>query len=412
MIPVLFVLVVIWAGSGAVASIKAASAGEPTAAAPSSKKGAAAPAAGTPDANADGRNRADITFGQWQRAAYGRWKNKIRAATFGKARGSKAADVIGDGLAAVLAGAGVFGLGFASGTAWAGAKWSQRSARQRLKQQPGTGRKAAGRRSKPAPGFTPPPAPNLGPQTGSGNTAPRPGTTPPPGNPSSGVVDAELIDDPNPQPAMPSAFANAEDAEIVLPQLLSSRPDAPNGTSMATEILTIHHLFAWAKAVIAHTVNTVEAALVRARTAAERAAMALARSGAAVARADSAAVAAGKAHAYAVQLEQTAARFQVLRMDNASLASIGAAITAAVNFGQLAQRRAEAEAFVAAKSAELAAAEEAASAAAAAEAAGAQHLAEAVQNMHDTVQAHQMPHAEAQAVTGNAAAHSSVLAAG
>lgn len=178
-----------------------------------------------------------------------------------------------------------------------------------------------------------------------------------------------------------------------------------------TEILTIHHLFTWAKAVVAHTVNAVEQALLLARATAERANAALVRSNTALVRAETAAASAAAARGYAVKLEETSARFQGLRMDAASITAIGVGITSAVKYGQLAQSRAEAEAFVAVKAAELAAAEELASAAAAAEAVGAQVFAEAVQQMHDTVHGRQMPHAVAQAVTGNAAAHPSVLAA-
>ena len=71
MIPVLFVLLVVWAGSGAVASIKTARASTPGA--PAAKGASTTGTTAAPTATA----LADVTFGQWQRAAYGRWKNKL-----------------------------------------------------------------------------------------------------------------------------------------------------------------------------------------------------------------------------------------------------------------------------------------------------------------------------------------------
>lgn len=179
---------------------------------------------------------------------------------------------------------------------------------------------------------------------------------------------------------------------------------------MANEILTIHDLFAWARTVIAHVADAAAQSAIRATAATDRAAQALVRGSTAAVRAESALAAAAAGQRYAAQLEETAARFQMLRIDPASLTSIGAGIASAVSLAQASQRRAEAEAAVANIAAALAAAEQNAAEAAAAEAQAAQICAETVQVMHDTVRTHQMPHAEAQAVTGNAAAHSSVLA--
>lgn len=435
MIPVILILISWWACAGAVASVKAARASGPeqtsggTAARGAGSRTTAASKTSDPQTSAPETDPApgsgDITFGQWQRAAYTRWRRRIRSAIPGQHLGKRASDLIGDISAATIAGTALFGLGFASGLTWAGSRFAQQSATRRARpdsdpaedfnSRPQPGRRWRWTRS---PSTTRPPGRRSGPRFGSPRGSTRSGK--PNARTEGGVVDVELIGTPA-APQNTGRFAGAEDADVVpdnrppigITPPTSHRPDhpaTPNGRTM--EILTIHHLFAWARAVVAHTVNAVDHALVRSRSATERAAVALARSSAAVARAESAAIAAAAARGYAVQLEETGARFQVLRMDSASMTSIGVAITASISLGQLAHRRAEAEAVVAAKAAELAVAEEVAALAAAAEAAGAQACAEAVQHMHDTVHRHQMPHAIAQAATGNAAAHSSVLAGG
>lgn len=408
MFPVLIIALVWWAGAGAVATIKAARAGDTATAA------AQPAAAGPPPPDS-------ITFGQWQRAAYSRWKKRIRSAIPGRHLGRRASDLIGDITAAAIAGAAVFGFGFASGTVWIGGRRAGRGARQRLRPNagtPGPGTAPRGfrfRAARPSPTARPASGPNPagGPGRSRGPGAPQNPNTPPQPGPQqdNGVVDAEIIDDaPAAQPPV-SQYGGAEDAEIIYAQLTASSPDTPNGHDMASEILTIHHLISVAKEVIAHTAEAAGQSLVRASSALERAGHALVRSKTASTRAAGALVLADQARTHAVQLQETAARFQVLRMDPASLASMGEAIAAAAASGQAEQRRAEAAAVTAAKAAELAAAEQNEAEASDASAKAAQRYAETVQIMHDTVIARQMPHAEAQAATGNAAAHASVLAA-
>jgi hypothetical protein len=88
MIPVLIILLAWWASAGAVASVKAARASSSAAA----TANAAAGTASDSSAAAPG----DLTFGQWQRAAYSRWKRRIRSAIPGQHLGKKASDLIGD----------------------------------------------------------------------------------------------------------------------------------------------------------------------------------------------------------------------------------------------------------------------------------------------------------------------------
>lgn len=421
MIPIIILVIAWWAGSGVVASVKAA-----RATSPATTKGAAAATRSTGNTPPTGQPAAPggATFGQWQRAAYGRWKSKIRAATFGKHRGNRAVDVIGDGLAAVLAGATVFGLGFATGTAWAGTRRTRNGTRKQSTGQPGSRRASSpkppkasrrqprrGPRSgKSGPGFKRTPGPESRPQ----------GSAPPPspGRRNSGsdtVLDFELTDDYTQPTTGPSRFSSDEYADVILPALPAhptTSPAAPNGTNMASEILTIHHLLRWAQGAFEHAVNVIEQSAVRASSAIERASHALVRSNTAIARRETAIAVADTAHQHATQLEETAARFSTLRMDQASMTSIGVGITTAVGLAQAEQRRAEAEAAVADRAAALAAAEQVAAEAAQASAQAAAVHAEAVKGMHDTVRLHQMPHAEALAATGNDAAHPSVLAAG
>lgn len=349
----------------------------------------------------------NASFGQWQRAAYGRWKNKIRSATFGKHRGSKAADVIGDSLAAVLAGAAVFGFGFASGSAWAGTRWSTRTTRNRVKN---TGTRGNGRPRQPAAGRPTagaPPRPRPRPNAGGSTTPPRDAD---PGD--SEVIDAELLDDPAPQTAA-SPYTAADDfAEVIgTPELLAHYPTAPNGATMADEIHNIHVLFDFSKTVIIQASETVNEAQIRKNSAAARADQAAIRSTGAGTRAEQASMVAATAAGQATQLEATAARFGALNMDGASLASIATATESGNALARAERVRAEREAIAAAAAATLANAEADAAAAADASANAAMMYVESVQNMHDTVQTHQMPHAEAQAATGNAAAHESILAA-
>lgn len=392
MLPVLIIVLAWWAGAGAVASVKAARASD-------SEAGTAPGPSTTPQAD-------NITFGQWQHAAYTRWKKRIRSTLPGQHLGKKASDLIGDITAAGIAAAAVFGLGFASGIVWVGGRFAGRSAQQRLRPNRGPFRPGAGPKGPRHRGGRP--------STGSGPT--------PAGGPSgsrtsdagpqrdSGVIDAEIIDDPapDPQPAT-SQYGNAEDAEIIYPQLTAARPDM-NGTNVASEILTIHHLLTFSKSVITAARDSAEQSGIRAVAATDRAEQAGLRSGTAIARAEQAGLVATGANEQATQLEATAARFSSLNMDPASMTAIAGGIETASSLARAEQRHAEAEANVAAIAAALAQAEDAAAAAAAEAAKSAIAHMETVQVMHDTVQARQMPHAEAQAATGNAAAHSSVLA--
>lgn len=424
MIPVIILAICYWACSGAVTSVKAARAGDAAEEAEDS-----APTAATSTDTPLTLNAADVTFGQWQRALYGRWRTRVRSAFPGQHLGKRASDLFGDIGAAAIAGTALFGFGFASGLGWAGMRFVQQRAPRRPRPvteppaepagPPAPRPQSKARWRRPGNPFTARPA-DSGPRFGFRRRVICIPNGPDP-RADGRVIEAELLGAPTTPPT--GRFAGSEYAEVVparpnapsaptavLPQITAS-PVTPNGRAMP-EILTIHHLFAWARNVVAHTVNAAEVALLRSRSAAERAERSLGRRNSAVARAEFAAVAAAAARGYAVQLEQTSVRFQSLRMDTASITSIGVAITAAVDLGKLTQRRAEAEAVVAAKAASLAVAEEAAALAAAAEAAGAQACANAVQHMHDTVHARQMPHAIAQAATGNAAAHPDVLAAG
>lgn len=437
MIPVIIIAIFWWAGSGVVASVKAARASEPGTDTPGAKitssKSATAPnaspsPAATPNTG-PAHNPSNVTFGQWQRSVYRRWKKNLRDHLPGQRHGRKVADLFGDITAASLAGAAIFGLGFASGTTWTAKKRTARNANpaSKTQRQPGTPKNKTppssgwrrARNQRPAtpttgaPGFT-----SRRRSTTHGQTPPRYSTSTGGDANNGGVIDAELIDDGQPPTAAPnpSQYTSSEYADLVnQPQLLANNPTtnttAPNGHPMA-EILTIHHLLRWAQGAFEHAVNVIEQSKVRASSAIERASNALVRSNTAIARRDTAVAVADTAHEHAVQLQATADRFSTLRMDPASMTSIGVGITTGVGLAQAERRRAEAEAEVARWASGLAIAEQAAAEAAQGSAQAAAIHAEAIKNMHDTVRRHQMPHAEALAATGNDAAHPSLLAAG
>ncbi|ACU71781.1 hypothetical protein Caci_2872 [Catenulispora acidiphila DSM 44928] len=423
MIPIILIAIAWWAGSGVVATVKAARASTPATAGGGATAGAGPKTAGARNtgkgAPSSGSSPSlgpgDITFGQWQRSLYRRWKTKTRAHLPGRRLGGKLADLFGDATAASLAGAAIFGLGFVSGATWTAKKRTARGTQNKTQRQSRTPKNGsastAGRRwSRPG--------------TPSGGTtgfslrrrgAQQPNVPPhSSARPDDAVIDAELTDDIQAPVTTPSQFASSEYADIVNQPELPAHPTAiitaPNGHAMAAEILTIHDLFRWAKNAFAYAVSAVEQSTVRANSAIERAANALVRSSTAVARHETAVATANKARQHAAQLEETAARFSVLRVDNASMTSIGVGITTAVGLAQTEQRRADAEAVVAEIAASLAAAEQIAAECNQASAQAAILHAEAVKNMHDTVQRHQGPHSEAQAMTGNAAAHQTVLA--
>lgn len=415
MIPVLFIVLCYWACAGAVASVKAARANP--AAKPAATKQPASAGSSTPATPGTAKPLPpnDVTFGQWGRSAYNRWKKKIRSALPGKHGGKKWSDPFMDGAAAAMAGAALFSFGFASGTAWAGlritkrreAKQTQRPAAGKQTKPGGSGRRQrSGRKTTFGPWGTMP----------TSNTRTRAGAPKQAARERDGeVIDAEIVGDAIPGPqtsAAPSQFTSTEYADLVgVPELLARNPDTLNGNPMA-EILTIHHLLAWAQHAFQRAVNVIEQSTTRAISAADRAGSALVRSSSAIARHEKAVEGATAAHQDAAQMEATAARFSTLRMDQASMTSIGVAITSAVGLAQAKQRHAEAEAAVAAAAATLAAAEQTAAETAQASAQAAAVHAEAVQNMHETVRKNQMPHAEALAATGVDAAHPSLLAAG
>jgi hypothetical protein len=423
MIPVILIVIAWWAGSGVVTHIKTARTSNPqqkatsnSAPATGAKTAAAAPGAPQPRRTlAPG----DVTFRQWQRSLYDRSKARIRSRIPGQRLGKKATDLLGDVTAAALASSLMFGMGFTLGGAWAGARTAQRRT-QRTRgatSAPKNGPAGNNRQRQPRnprPGMLPGSGTGFNPRrTAQDQTPPRYAT-----GFGAAVPVFELLDD-NTAPtfgANPSQYASSEYADVVLPELTahnpSATPTATNGTSMASEILTIHHLLRWAQGAFEHAVNVINQSRVRASSAIERASHALVRSNTAVARRDTAVAVADTAHQHAVQLEETAARFSTLRMDSASMTSIGVGITTAVGLAQAERRRAEAEAAVAERAAALAVAEQVAAEAAQASAQAAAIHAEAVQNMHDTVRRNQMPHAEALAATGNDAAHPSLLAAG
>lgn len=431
MVPVIIIVIAWWASSGVVARIRgnrAAGSGQTVSAAafnsgPGAKTKVTAPNATASAAGAARSRRplapGDVTFRQWQRSLYDRSKRKLRSHIFGKGGGGKAKDLLGDFTAAAIAGSLAFGMGFTLGGAWAGARTAQRKAQKKTQPAAGTPRSSSTGSGWRRPGNPRPGTPSGG---AAGFTAGRWRTaqdqTPPRyanGTGNDGVIEAELLDDGHAPPTITggSQYASNEYADVVLPELLAKNPTittAPNGHAMA-EILTIHHLFAWAKTAIAHAVNAVEQSKVRASSAIERASHALVRSGSAVTRHENAIATAEVAHQHATQLEETAARFSGLRMDNASMTSIGVAITTAVGLAQAERRRAETAAVVAERAAALAAAEQADAEANQACAQAAILHTEAVKNMHDTVAQHQMPHSEALAMTGNDAAHPSALAA-
>lgn len=403
MIPVILIIIAWWASSGVVASIKAARASGPAPATAITRSGASATKAsntaatkGFPTPNARGAlGPGDITFGQWQRSLYRRMQRRFRSRLPGQRGGKRVRDLIGDITAASIAGAAIFGVGFATGTAWAGTRRAQRSTRNRRKGSAGTDRKHA----RPNP--TRPSTSGAGPKTGSERpTSPLPLRV---GNaPNDGVIDAEITNDPN------TYFEDVKHDNA--PGLLAIYPTIPNGDPMS-EILNIHHLLDYARTVIDAATDSADQATIRANSAGARADQAGNRSITAGNRATSAELVVANATAEATHLEQTAARFGSLNMDSASLTSITAAIESANAVAATERRRGEAEANVAACAAALAAAEEQAAAAAAESARITLAHVEVVKNMYDTVQARQMPHAEAQAATGNAAAHASLLAA-
>lgn len=410
MIPVLIIALGWWAVSGAVASVKAARATEPNTTKPAAN---ATPNGG----RATQRRRInpdDVTFGQWQQAMYRRWKTNLRRHLPGQRLGRRAIDLAGDITAASIAGAAIFGAGFVSGATWIGSRRLARDVRGKTQGAPKTSQRRQsphGGQQRPGEsvlfdntdwptGFGP------GPRHGGTQNTNKPRNT----ASDADVIDAEILDDTE-TPAPPaSPFVSDEYADLVgQPELLAHYPDT-NGTHMASEILTIHHLFDFSKNVITQAADTAEQDTIRANSASERAEQASNRSLTAGNRAEQAGLIAGDATSQATRLEETAARFSSLNMDSTSLASMTSVIEAANAHAADKRRRAEAEANVAAIAAALAQAEEEAAAAAAASAKSAINLVEAAKGMHDTVQAHQMPHAEAQAVTGNAAAHASVLA--
>ncbi|WP_297826535.1 hypothetical protein [Mycobacterium sp.] len=410
MIAVVVLVLCYWACSGAVASIKAARATQPATTTPN----------GTQPKPGSRLNPGAVTFGQWQRSLYRRWKTKTRAHLPGQHLGRKLADLFGDVTAASLAGAAIFGMGFVSGATWTAKKRTARAAQAKTQRRPGTPKStsAPGGRWRqprnPRPGTPPGGAAGFNPgrrRTAQDQTPPRGANAD-----DNTILDFELLDVETPTTTANSGqFSSTEYADVVLPELPAhptASITAPNGHAMAAEILTIHHLLRWAQGTFEHAANVIEQSAVRARSALDRASHALVRSNTAIARRDTAVAVADTAQQHAAQLEATAARFSTLRMDPASMTSIGVGITTAVGLAQAEQRRAEAEAEVARWSAGLAAAEQTAAEAAQASAQAAAVHAEAVKNMHDTVRRNQMPHAEALAATGNDAAHPSVLAAG
>lgn len=362
MIAAILVVFVAWAVAGVVTSVRAALAAD-----------------GQVDSLfTAGTDR--MSFGGDRRAAYRRWRDRLRRGMPGAADGSRPGHILADGVAAAIAGAALFAAGFGSGVAWATSRRSVRTAgRDNAREpagprpDPGTGRSRTGiRRSRRGPvidGELLDPPETVGPPTPPGpiEDAELIDERPPTGNAEPGdVIDAELVDT---EPATPDRPA------------LRATPE-PKGTAV-TEILNIHQLFAWAKSVAEGTVQLVEHAVLRRN--------------AAMARAERAVVVAKSAAEQAAQLEQAQARFTALNMDAASLASIAAAKIAAATLAACEQRHAEAEQMTAQTAAATATAAEAYQA--------------AVNAMHTTVNTHQSPHAMAQAETGNAAAHSSVLAA-
>lgn len=431
MIPVIIIAIAWWAGSGVVATIKAARASEPAPAADSMRSGgASSKSAKAPNAAASkgspttktgpALGPGDVTFGQWQRSLYRRMQRRFRNRLPGQRGGKRVRDLIGDITAASVAGAVIFGMGFASGTTWAASRRSARRVRTKTQGTaagPGRGSGAGAGPGRRGPRRQPPGAPTPGPGAGPNRGGTPNSNTPPGPNPNPGTddepIEAELLDDTE-TPAPPnstSQYDSTEYADLVgQPELLAHYPEPRSGDPMS-EILNIHHLFDFSKKTIVIATEHAEQAGIRANSAGERAEQASNRSITAGNRAESAGLVAADATAQATQLEETAARFSGLNMDSASLASIASAIEGANAVAAAERRRAEAEDHVADCAAALAAAEDAAAAAAAESAKASIGYVEQVKYMHDTVQAHQMPHAEAQVLTGNAAAHESVLAA-
>lgn len=431
MIPVLIILGAWWAVSGVVSYVKERHSPNGNGARLRNPASSTAPQSsgntrakrrstgtGTDAPNADTSTRrpphlGDVTFRQWQASMFRRWKLRVRSHLPGQRLGRRAIDLAGDITAASIAGAAVFGAGFISGSVWAGARLSTRSMRNKAQGAPKTSRRnQAPRGGQQQPGN---PLGSADWPTGFG-FGPGPhyddtqNTNKPRSTGDADVIDAELLDDTETPGPPASPFVSDEYADVVgQPQLLAYYPEPRSGDPVS-EILTIHQLFDFSKTVITQATETAEQDAIRANSASERAEQASNRSLTAGNRAEQAGLIAGDATSQATQLEETAARFSSLNMDSASLASMTTVIEAANTHATDKRRRAEAEANVAAIAAALAQAEEEAAAAAAASAKSAINLVEAAKGMHDTVQAHQMPHAEAQAATGNAAAHASVLA--
>lgn len=424
MIPVIIIAIAWWAGSGVVASIKAARATEPAAAGTGARtatstpggvrpaSGAASPKSTMPKGRA-ALSPGDVTFGQWQRSLYRRMQTRFRNRLPGQRGGKRVRDLIGDITAASIAGAAIFGLGFASGTTWAGARRSARRGRNKTQGTPGrrpTTGTGPGRRS---PRNQPPGPTTPGARAGTNrNSTQNPNKPPNPNHDSDNEpVDAELLDGPETLQPTASQYDSTEYADLVgQPELLAHYPDT-NGNHMATEILTIHDLFAFAQQVTSAVMEAAEQAAIRKNSALERAEQAAIRGNVAATRAENAVQVAATAREQAAQLEATAARFSGLNVDSESLAAIYAALEVMNTLALREEQRAEAEAQVAVDAEKIAQDEQLAAAAAEASAQAAMTAAETVQAMHDTVQARQMPHAEAQAITGVAAAHESVLAA-
>ena len=378
------------------------------------------PTALNPGTGAD-RNR----FGRASyraRTSYRRWSVNIRKHTPGDKGGSDRNSIIGDGLAAI-AGALAYQIVF-------GAELLKRQPRDAItgrtagdvvngtvvddETAPDTtgatgGRGGRGRTptgSRPgtdAPGADAPGARGWwifgrGNRHSDDRRGHRPGEAPgTAGRSGERITKVEQVDDgtaPDP-PRRTKTDDDIVDAEIVEP---SARP-VPQGTALTTggdqrptqhqgvrmpqltQIFTIFHLFRWASDAHSAAAGQLELANTRAR--------------AALTRAEQAVHVAQSAEAQAVQLANLYQDWSVKEVDAASLASIVTAWEHAKHVATLERARAEAE---------QRAADAAASAAAAIE--GYQG---ALASMAATVHAHQTPHAEAQAVTGNKAAHHTVL---
>lgn len=358
MVPVLIVAAFIWAACGVATHISAALAS---------------------DLDPDD-DPTQATFGQWRRAAYRRMRTRLRSRMPGRPGGGKPREMLADGAASALAGGALFAAGFLSGATWFAGRVASHRSRQRLRNRRAGHRPSGPAGTRPGGPDRPPPTPLDDPAK---TTRVR-----------VDVVDPDPADDTSKSPTVPTGTATRgpiEDIEEIPNPTTAATADpatppintAPNGEPMS-EILTIHHLFAWARTAAAGAAKDMEEATLR--------------SNAATARAENAAVSATAASAKATELEGAAARFSGLGIDKASLASMANAYEANSIHAANERRRAHAEAALATIARQCAASAEATK--------------QAVLAMEATVRAHQAPHAEAQAITGNAAAHSSVLAAG